>query len=968
MTNLKEYYERHHGKVSDKWQRYLSEYEDLLAPHREHVERLLEIGVQNGGSLEIWAEFFPNVQKIVGCDINPSCEKLSYTDPRISVVVGDAIEKESYRKVTSICDAFDVVIDDGSHKSGEIIKSFASYFPILADNGFFIAEDLHCSYWDAFEGGLHHPYSSIAFFKKLADIVNYEHWGVEKAAEDILDAFSREYGVNFDGVDFGSIASIYFTNSICVIRKKNPVFNCLGRRVVSGTEETVVAGHLAARGKMLEVPCQQGNAWSARSVSLEESAVRLEQDVTVLREREEEARHQAQVLESVVLAKEADIASMHKTIEAMKASTSWRLSAPLRITKNISVQVAGSAALIPKAIRIGGGILPVGAKALRLFRTEGLRGLRRGVRSVRENGVALPSSGSGSFHRNDYSEWIRRYDTMDDEARTALRQRLNTFDRLPLISVVMPTFNANPEWLRKAIESVQNQIYPNWEICIADDASTDPAVRALLETFAEEDSRIKVVFREKNGHICAASNSALQLAVGEWVALMDHDDLLAETALYYVADAILANPGVQLIYSDEDKIDESGVRASPYFKCDWNPDLFYSHNMLSHLGVYRKSLIDEVGGFREGYEGSQDYDLALRCIENLDRRSIYHIPRVLYHWRIHSESTAGGIEAKPYAIEAGRRAINEHFTRCGVAAYVEPLGYGYRARYKLPGDMPLVTLVMPSKNKFELVKRCIDSIVAKTSYPNYEIIVVDNGSDDPRVIEYFESLSACRQIKVLREDIPFNYSRLNNIGVSAASGEIVGLVNNDLEIITPDWLLEMVGLALAPGVGAVGAKLLYPDGRIQHAGIVLGIGGVAAHAHKYIPIDNFGYFGRAALISSFSAVTGACLVVQKSLYVQVGGLNETDLAVAYNDVDFCLKLAEAGYRNVFTPYAQLFHHESATRGAEDTPEKKIRLKKEADYMYSRWGEFIRRDPAYSSNLTLEAEDFSYAWPPRAELS
>jgi O-antigen biosynthesis protein len=618
--------------------------------------------------------------------------------------------------------------------------------------------------------------------------------------------------------------------------------------------------------------------------------------------------------------------------------------------------MVGARAAVRRATA-GAGFGAALRKAYGVYRRDGLVGVRQRLKWLR-------SGAPGAGVQGDYAEWIRRYDQVDDATREAIRSRIAKFGKPPLISVVMPVYNPKPEWLSEAIESVRNQLYPNWELCIADDVSPNSAIRTLLERYAQEDSRIKVVFREKNGHISAASNSALEVAAGEWVALLDHDDLLPEYALYCVADAINDNPALQLIYSDEDKIDESGRRSDPYFKCAWNPDLFHSHNMFSHLGVYKKALLDDVGGFRVGFEGSQDYDLALRCVERVDVDAIHHIPRVLYHWRVHAESTASGADAKPYAAIAGERALNEHFERTNVAGMVEYTGLGYRARYSLPEKMPLVSLIVPTRNGLQLIRQCVESIVEKTSYPNYEIIIVDNGSDDPGTLSYFESLKNDPRIRVLRDDRPFNYSALNNAAVEVANGELIGLVNNDIEVISPDWLSEMVGIALQPGVGVVGAKLWYPNDTLQHGGVVLGVSGVAGHAHKNSPRSYPGYFCRASLISSFSAVTAACLIVRKSIYNEVSGLNETDLTVAFNDIDFCIRVLEAGYRNVWTPYAELYHHESATRGFEDNPVKQARFKGEVDYMLRHWAKWLKDDPAYSPNLTLEHDDFGLAWPPR----
>ena len=459
----------------------------------------------------------------------------------------------------------------------------------------------------------------------------------------------------------------------------------------------------------------------------------------------------------------------------------------------------------------------------------------------------------------------------------------------------------------------------------------------------------------------------MESARGTYIALMDNDDLLTEHALYWVARAIIENPAAELIYSDEDKIDNQGTRSSPYFKSEWNEFLFRSQNMICHLGVYRRDLIEQVGRFRIGFEGAQDYDLALRCSEQLAENQIVHIPRVLYHWRIHAGSTAMAGDEKPYAALAGVKALDEHLQRKGNIGKTELLPRCmYRTHYALPDQHPLVSLIIPTRNAYALVKQCIDSIKTLSSYRNFEIILIDNGSDDPESLAYFSDLGNEPNITVLRDDGPFNYSALNNRAVREARGQLIGLINNDIEVITPGWLEEMVAIALQPGVGAVGARLWYPDDRLQHGGVLVGLGGVAGHSHKYLPKGDFGYFCRAALVQEFSAVTAACLIIRKSIFDEVDGLDEVNLKVAFNDVDFCLRVQEAGYKNVWTPFAELYHHESATRGQEDTPLKQERFMDEVNYMKSRWPD-IQNDRAYNPNLTLDYEDFSLAWPPRVKF-
>ena len=650
-----------------------------------------------------------------------------------------------------------------------------------------------------------------------------------------------------------------------------------------------------------------------------------------------------------------------------KSSLSWKVTLPLRLALQFLQGFSRPVVAGINAVQRLGGVSNAISATLQLYREQGARSLLHGFRKAVLPRDISPTRGSGGFDRNDYTEWLRRYDTLTDEARNTMRKTVASWPDRPVISVIMPTYNPNPKWLTAAIESVRNQIYPHWELCIADDASTDITIRTILEKYASDDARIKVVWREQNGHISAASNSALQVATGEWMALLDHDDLLSEHALYWVVDAIHNNRDARLIYSDEDKLNGSGQRVTPFFKPDWNRDLFYSYNMIAHLGVYHAELVKTVGGFRLGLEGAQDYDLALRCVECIVPGKIHHVPRVLYHWRMHAESTAQSVGSKPYAMVAGEKALNAHFERLKLAARAEFVGLGYRVRYELPANLPLVSLIMPTRNGLQLLRRSVKSIFAKTTYPNYELLIVDNGSDDAETLHYLTSLGADPRVSVIRDDRAFNYSALNNVAAGLAKGELLCLINNDIEIITPEWLAEMVSLTLSEGVGVVGARLWYPNNTLQHGGVLLGVGGVAGHAHLRLPRENHGYFGRAVLRQSLSAVTGACLLVRKAIYDEVGGLNEKDLAIAFNDVDFCLRVLEAGYRNVWTPYAELYHYESATRGLENTSGKRARFAREVQYMQRRWRGLLPQDPAYSPNLTLEHLDFSLAWPPRIAM-
>lgn len=566
-----------------------------------------------------------------------------------------------------------------------------------------------------------------------------------------------------------------------------------------------------------------------------------------------------------------------------------------------------------------------------------------------------------------YQDWIAQFDNTSPATRAALRRELRLLPAHPLISIILPVYNPDLRLLEAAIDSVRNQIYERWELCIADDASTDTAVRPFLEKIAAAESRIKLTFRERNGHISACSNSALALASGEWCALLDHDDMFAEHALALVALEIERHPEAGLIYSDEDKIDEHGARSNPFFKPDWNPELFLGQNYINHLGVYRADILREIEGFREGFEGSQDYDLALRCVEKLRPEQIRHIPRILYHWRMVGGSLAAIPDAKPYAKEAARRAIADFCARRGLPGTVGPCpenAESHRFIHALPEPAPLVSIIIPTRDRVELLRRCVESIRTLTAYSSFEIVVVDNGSVERETIRFFREMEDDPRVRVLAEPGPFNYSRLNNRASAQARGDLLVFLNNDTEIDEAGWLTEMVSHAARLEVGAVGARLWYPDQTLQHGGVILGLGGVAGHAFPHIPRGHPGYFNRAMLQQNCSAVTGACVAVRRNVFEELGGFDEKNLGVTFNDIDFCLRLTQRGYRVVWTPSANLIHHESASRGHQRTREEQAEFERAVDYMQTTWGAQLMYDPFYNPNLSLNPPGFEIAFPPR----
>jgi len=559
-----------------------------------------------------------------------------------------------------------------------------------------------------------------------------------------------------------------------------------------------------------------------------------------------------------------------------------------------------------------------------------------------------------------YAVWRRLYDARGSDIER-MREIIPLLAHRPLISIIMPTYNTPHDFLRDAIDSVRLQAYANWELCIADDASTDPMIRQILREYAFLDDRIKIVERSENGHISRASNSAIGMATGEFIALLDHDDEIVPSALFDVVLEINKHPDADMIYSDEDKIDEYGARSAPFFKPGWSPDTMLSKMYSCHLGVYRRSLVNEIGGFRPEFDGSQDWDLALRISERTTR--IFHIPKVLYSWRIHAQSAASGVDAKPYAYLAAQRVIEDALRRRGEAGTVAPVpdfppGI-FHVRYAIVGN-PHVDIIIPTRDGAHLLRGCLESIFERTTYENFTVVIVDNGSRLAETFALFAEFAAREpdRFRVEPFDVPFNYPRVNNFGVSKTSGELVLFLNNDTAVIEPEWLEALVEQAQRPSIGAAGALLLYEDDRIQHAGVVLGVGGLAGHSHRHVPADAAGHYNMLITTTNYAAVTGACLLMKRADFDAVGGFDER-LAVAFNDVDLCLKLLELGRVNVYVPHARLYHFESRSRGYDVTPARVELAKKERAMFLSRWQKIVDDDPYYNPHYTRITESFDY---------
>lgn len=564
--------------------------------------------------------------------------------------------------------------------------------------------------------------------------------------------------------------------------------------------------------------------------------------------------------------------------------------------------------------------------------------------------------GQRVISENSYHDWLMKNDLTYPEKTVSYM--LETLKQQPLISILLPVYNVEEIYLKACIDSIEKQSYPHWELCITDDCSSMPHIRPLLEKYRANNSKIKVNFSEKNGHISLATNACLNLATGDYIALVDNDDLLHQDALLEVIKLINDHPDADMIYSDEDKIDATGTeRIAPFFKPDWSPDAFFGHMYTCHLGVYRRTIALEIGGMRVGFEGAQDYDFVLRFTEKT--QAIYHIPKILYHWRMIPTSTASGAGNKDYAYERAKKAKQEALARRGMKGKIE-LVDDMRSMNVVfePDEHDFVSIIIPTKNHGEMTQKCVESIISLSTWTNFEILIIDNGSDEPHSVELLKLLAEWYEcLRLIPLPIPFNYATINNEAVKEAKGNMLLFLNNDVEVITPDWLERMIGQAKLNYTGAVGAKLYYEDQTVQHSGIIV-LNNEPVHAFLNFPKSDLGYYGRLDVNYNYLAVTGAALMVEKAKFLAVGGFDE-QLSVAYNDVDLCLKLYQQSYYNVVRNDVELYHYESKTRGYEDNENKMMRLEQERSYLQQRWQHrYFEPDPFYNVNLTHKNIDFS----------
>ena len=1002
QVSLTRIHRDHTGKVSDKWNSYFELYDELLFLFRDGPVRILEIGVQNGGSLEVWSKLFPNAERIVGCEIEIAAAELTFDDDRIAVVVGDATAPETAADIGALCDGYDIVIDDGSHRSDHIIGAFSRYFPMIRDGGVFIAEDLHCSYREAFQGGIEAPFSSVNFFKRLADLVNMEHWGANLGAERALEYFSETHGVRFDAEALSRVREVRFRNSICAVFKGS---NSIGQRQVVGREARVQPNIDSHLDGMDFVPSNEtANPFGPGAPRLESAAAAY----PLLTSRIEE-------LESR-LAKSATLHAEAVARAATVAETVHEVSHRLKMARRRPYQLVRARLEHDALRRLARLPLLPERMSERLARSASKRDPRRNDVGVKESGVRPPEVlcqhrgvlWTLAFHRSGKPRgWFRSvvlspHGTVRPFARRAfyrkngnLRPDLARFSsrnphyfrqivpvpefqvtasggagadpadvarsiferqqaeltpdrvkaamlalaRKPLISVVMPVYKTPVEWLQRAVESLQEQFYSNWELCVVDDYSPTGDQRQLLREMAYSDPRIRLEVMPSNGGISAASNRALDMAKGEFIALLDHDDEITPDALLRMVEAINVSPEADFLYSDECKIDDTPTRELFHFvlKPDWSPEILLNSMITGHLTLYRTGLVREIGGFRSAYDFSQDYDLALRMSEVA--RQIVHVERILYLWRAIEGSAASG--GKDYARATNIAALADALERRGIQARASAENQANRVYVAIPEQNSRVSIVIPSDSAPNL-RRALDAIRERTVYGNYEVRVVCNSHVAVELEREYRDWPA---VRFVHYDKPYNFSDKCNAGAQAAAGDIVVFYNDDVFPIGSDWIERLIEYLWVPGVGATSPQLIYEDGTIQYAGMISGTPGMAGTAFHHVPhgqVDSFLSMNR--LVRNVSILSGACCAMRRDLFLQIGGFDPENTPDGHSDLDLSFKVRSAGLRCVYTPYSLLTHVGNHSWNPEDRESK-------ADiFCLKRWGRYVSGDPYFTDTM------------------
>jgi hypothetical protein len=930
--HLHQLYVEHSGKVSDKWSLYLTEYDRLFDSYRSLPVRLLEIGVQNGGSLEIWLKYFKNAAIVIGCDVDPSCSRLNYDDQRIVVVIGDANTLEVRERVFKHGAQFDIVIDDGSHRSSDIVKSFAMYFSSVVEGGVFVVEDLHCSYWREFEGGLADPFSAIAFFKRLADLINHEHWGVPVDRSTYLAGFAAYYGCQFDIASLAQVHSVEFINSMCVIRKRAEAKNMLGKRLIAGKIDQVSAVAQYSNNIFSTALDQSGNAWSAPQALEQMSAqsihaAELEKRVTDLSkavdfrdrlisqlatDKEHEAReHQAHMAElsAVVQSRDTQVATLMAALRSRDAQVATLMAA----------QNSLAARLARLAERNAKRIFPAGSMRWRLL----VHGLTFAERVYRHRPTKARRQLMASGGASEFAQWIQRHEPREETLQQQRDESASYDPQAPLFSVILPVYKVPQDVLSATLTSVRCQTWQNWEACVVY-ADLDNAENwALLERFSAEDPRIRIRKLTENLGISSNSNAALEFARGEYIALLDHDDELTPWALHDMARKITECQDVDFLYSDKDSIDASGsLRLNPLFKPQWSPEILYSANYLTHLTVMRRTLVQDVGGWQPETDGAQDWDIFLRVSEK--SRRIERVPGIHYHWRIIAGSTATGISAKPYAALGQLRTLEGRVRRLGLAASVVTCpDSGFRLVWHLEAR-PYVDLILHGMTSSKGLTALLDTILVEAEGTLASVSLVTGPAFDASAVP--ERLPGGIPVRVLKAD--------NEIAMTAAIDE-VGRAGNapvvlllDLAItrLAKDTLRDLVGWALLhPEISFVSALVLLEDDTVVEAGRVVGEALQTLPLFRSMPLRHYGPLGGPLWYRNVSSASATAVAFKRDVW-RLGGRVGLSWPQAF--AGCCADALTSGRRGMVTPHARVY--------LENLPEEAL----------CDWHDSFRADPFF----------------------
>lgn len=904
MSELLSLYKKHTGKISDRWSLYLTEYEHALAPLRDKDVRLLEIGIQNGGSLELWSQYFPRATKLVGCDVDPLCANLRYSDSRISVVVADASSDRGFQEIVAHSPVYDIVIDDGSHRSSHIVQSFARYFPLVKEGGVFVAEDLHCSYWQEFEGGLAYPLSSITFFKFMADVVNHEHWGVPLSNRALLADFEQAYGCEFRESDLRQVHSVEFANSMCIIRKKPEVANLLGPRHIVGEIEQVSTGAKRYDGTESHAADQTTNIWSGmtkvpsgmageygpsgalhRIRSLETELVLAREQswerVNNLKMRLEQLEFQEQGLQQMLAAKNAVLAEL------------------------VATQNTYSARLGRLIARSGALLIPLGSRRRNLLKKvfrageRALRGIDPASPAVSPPAHVPPTTGAtvqrdANAIPEDFARWIAAFEPTEAELQ-AQREMSPAFQpEAPLFSIILPVYKVPTGVLRATIASLTAQTWQNWEACVAFADSVEVENFRVLQEYAAVDARIRVLALTENGGISRNSNAALAMARGQFVALLDHDDEFTPWALHDMASAIAQYPETDFFYSDKDSINADGtLRQHALFKPEWSPEMLYSVNYLTHLNVMRRSCLEQIGGWRPETDGAQDWDLFIRVAEVA--REVRRVPGIGYHWRIIEGSTSTGLAAKPYAALGQLRTLQDWVRRQDLPATVsQDAESGFRVNWKIPDDAR-IDVILYGEASVDRLRSLVASVRAEYGGHLGTLCLVRAG---PPLFGNDESV---------REVSCAGMSDLSAAMLRAAAlgkAPVVTVVDTATrEWITGSLLETSAWALLHPHIGFAAPLLLDTPNSVVEAGRVLGNGLRTQPLFHFTPLRHWGPLGGPLWYRNVSAASPVVLSIKRTVWSRLkacpGSWPDTCTAL-------CKASTDAGLRGMVTPYARVF--------------------------------------------------------------